>query len=169
MRCRRCERGRPRREADIFAKAITALGAELAAVDDGPRPALSVAVEGSSRGLHPIVRDEIYKIAAEAVRNAFKHAHATRIEVEIRYDHDQLRMRLRDDGNGMDQALLMDKAVEGHYGLHGMRERAALIGATLTVWSDTGAGTEIELRVPAKTVYAGAAKSRFLSAKAARE
>jgi signal transduction histidine kinase len=143
-------------ERNDLANAIAALGAELAAVDGAPRPNLSVAVEGNSRELHPIVRDEIYRIAAEAVRNAFTHAQATRIEVEIRYDDDQLRVRMRDDGRGIDPMVLADKGVEGHYGLHGMHERAALIGGTLDIWSDIGRGTEIELRLPAKSVYGGA-------------
>ena len=67
------------------------------------RPTFSVAVEGETRDLHPIVRDEIYKIAAEALRNAFRHAHAGRVEVEIRYDNEQFRLRVRDDGKGIDR------------------------------------------------------------------
>ena len=67
------------------------------------RPAgIQVAVEGETRDLHPIVRDEIYKIAAEALRNAFRHARAKRVEVEIRYDNEQFRLRIRDDGKGID-------------------------------------------------------------------
>ena len=65
------------------------------------RPHSSVAVEGQTRDLHPIVRDEIFKIAAEALRNAFRHAHAGRVEVEIRYDEEQFRLRVRDDGRGI--------------------------------------------------------------------
>ena len=74
-------------ERTDLAVAIRTLGDELAtyASADQP-PTFSVAVEGQTRDLHPIVRDEVYKIAAEALRNAFRHAHAGRIEVEIRYD-----------------------------------------------------------------------------------
>ena len=74
-------------ERNDLAVAIRTLGDELAtdASADQP-PTFSVAVEGQTRDLHPIVRDEIYKIAAEALRNAFRHAHAGRVEVEIRYD-----------------------------------------------------------------------------------
>ena len=113
-----------------------------------------MAVEGQTRDLHPIVRDEIYKIAAEALRNAFRHAHAERVEVEIRYDNEQFRLRVRDDGKGIDPAVLADQGIEGHYGLRGMPERAALIGGKLAVWSEAGAGTEVELRFPASIVYA---------------
>ena len=141
-------------EKNNLALAISALGAELAADGSGPRPAFHVAVEGETRELHPILRDEIYKIAAEALRNAFRHAHAGRVEVEIRYDHEEFRLRVRDDGKGIDPAVLANQGLEGHYGLRGMPERAALIGGKLAVWSESGAGTEVELRLPARIVYA---------------
>jgi signal transduction histidine kinase len=123
-------------------------------------------VEGQARDLHPILRDEIYKIAAEALRNAFHHAQAERIEVEIRYDHDQFRLRVRDDGKGMDAAVLSSHGLEGHYGLRGMRERATLIQGKLAVWSEVDEGTEVELRVPASTAYATAERSSWFSRKA---
>ena len=137
-----------------LALAISTLGAELAADGSSVRPALHVAVEGEARELHPILRDEIYKIAAEALRNAFRHAQAGRVEVDIRYDDQQFRLRVRDDGKGIDPAVLANQGVEGHYGLRGMPERAALIGGTLAVWSKAGAGTEVDLRLPASIGYA---------------
>src|SRR4029453_8420846 len=76
-------------EKNNLALAISALGTELPAEGSGLRPAFHVAVEGETRELHPILCDEIYKIAAEALRNAFRHAHAGRVEVEIRYDDEQ--------------------------------------------------------------------------------
>ena len=136
-----------------LAMAISTLGEELAADSINYRPAFRVAVEGESRDLHPILRDEIYKIAAEALRNAFRHSQARRIEVEIRYDKEEFRLRVRDDGNGIDSAVLAGRGREGHFGLHGMRERATLIGATLTVWSEADAGTEVELHLPSGTAY----------------
>ena len=141
-------------EKNNLALAISALGAELAADGSSPRPAFHVAVEGETRELHPILRDEIFKIAAEALRNAFRHAHAGRVEVEIRYDTEQFRLRVRDDGKGIDPKVLANQGREGHYGLRGMPERAALIGGKLAVWSEAGAGTEVELRLPARIVYA---------------
>ena len=142
-------------ERNDLAVAIKTLGDELASDPsaDSP-PALSVAVEGQARDLRPIVRDEIYKIVAEALRNAFRHAHARQVEVEIRYDKDEFRLRVRDDGRGIDSAVLASRGIEGHYGLRGMPERAALIGGKLAVWSEVGGGTELELRVPANAVYA---------------
>ena len=148
-----------------LAIAINALGEELPTDASGNRPAFRVAVEGTSRDLHPILRDEIYKTAAEALRNAFRHAKARKVEVEIRYDDEQFRLRVRDDGRGIDPAVLSRQGSEGHFGLRGMRERATLIGGELTVWSEVEAGTEVELRVPAKFAYANARRASWLSQK----
>ncbi|MGO9940557.1 MAG: two-component regulator propeller domain-containing protein [Terracidiphilus sp.] len=141
-------------QTNDLAQAIETIGEELAA-DPGNHgsPAFKVTVEGAPRNLHPILRDEIYRIAAEALRNAFHHASATHIEVEIRYGPPQFRMRVRDDGKGIDPSVLSSLGAEGHYGLRGMRERAAAIGGTLEVWSEAGAGTEMELCVPAAKAY----------------
>ena len=136
-------------------RAISALGQELAANQTGNGSALfRVEVEGTPRRLHPLLRDEVYRIAAEALRNAFRHAEAQQIESEILYQERQLRLRVRDDGKGLDPALLRGEGRPGHYGLRGMRERAALIGARLEVWSKLHSGTEIELTVPASRAYA---------------
>ena len=87
------------------------------------------------------------------MRNAFHHADAKQIEVEIHYDDRRLRVRVRDDGKGIDPKLLSDGGREGHFGLRGMRERARLIGGKLTVWSELDAGTEVELSIPAARAY----------------
>ena len=142
-------------ERNDLAVAVRTLGDELAPLASADQPpTFSVAVEGQTRDLHPIVRDEIFKIAAEALRNAFRHAHAGRVEVDIRYAQEEFRLRVRDDGKGIDPTVLANQGLEGHYGLRGMPERAALMGGTLAVWSDVGAGTEVELRLPARIVYA---------------
>ena len=133
-------------QSNDLALAISTLGQELGTDSANHRPAFRVAVEGEARNLHPILRDEIYKIAAEALRNAFRHSQARQIEVEIRYDNEQFRLRVRDDGKGIDPAILSSQGSEGHYGLPGMRERATLIGGKLVVWSEVDAGTEVELR-----------------------
>ena len=150
-------------QTNDLAKAISTLGEELAADSTGHRPVFRVAVEGQSRDLHPILRDEVYKIAAEALRNAFLHANAKQVEVEIRYDDESFRLRVRDDGKGIDAAVLSAQRREGHYGLPGMRERATLIGGKLTIWSEVDAGAEVELRVPASIVYATARRRSWLS------
>jgi signal transduction histidine kinase/ligand-binding sensor domain-containing protein len=146
-------------ERNDLAVAIRTLGDELATDASTERPpAFGVAVEGQARELRPIVRDDIYKIAAEALRNAFRHADARQVEVEIRYHDGHFRLRVRDDGKGIDPVVLARQGVEGHFGLRGLRERAALIGGKLAVWSEVGAGTEVELRLPAKIVYTKTAR-----------
>jgi signal transduction histidine kinase/ligand-binding sensor domain-containing protein len=148
-------------ERNDLAASIKTLGEELAAQASGDTPVgLLVDVEGTSRPLHPIVRDEIYRIASEALRNAFRHAEAKQIEVELRYDERQLRLRVRDDGKGIDPSFLTAEGRAGHFGLHGMHERAKLIGGKVTVWSAPESGAEIELSVPAARAYAESPKSR---------
>jgi signal transduction histidine kinase/ligand-binding sensor domain-containing protein len=138
-----------------LARAITTLGEELAADQAQERRTdFRVTVEGTPRSLSPLVRNEVHRIASEAVRNAFRHAHATRIEVEIRYGQRELRMRVRDNGKGMDPKILRGEGPAGHYGLAGMHERAKLVGGKLDVWSEFDSGTEIELTIPASIAYA---------------
>ncbi len=141
-------------ERNDLALAIKTLVAELAVADSrSHRPEFNVQVEGIPRDLHPILRDEVFRIAGEAMRNAFRHADAEQIEVEIRYDERQLRVRVRDDGKGIDPKLLSDNEREGHFGLRGMRERAKLVGGKLTVWSELDSGTEVELSIPASRAH----------------
>jgi signal transduction histidine kinase/ligand-binding sensor domain-containing protein len=139
-------------ERNDLAAALGTLGKELAAPASQP-PEFTMQVEGAARDLHPILRDEVYRVAGEALRNAFRHADARRIEVEIRYDERVFRLRVRDDGKGIDPNLLADDGRAGHFGLRGMRERAKRVGGKLTVWSELGSGTEVELRVPASHAY----------------
>jgi signal transduction histidine kinase len=113
-----------------------------------------MAVEGTPRNLHPILRDEVYRIAGETLRNAFRHAQARQIEVEIHYDARQFRLRVRDDGKGIDPEILGEDPRPGHFGLHGMRERAKIAGGQLDVWSELDSGTEVELSIPASRAYA---------------
>jgi signal transduction histidine kinase/ligand-binding sensor domain-containing protein len=137
---------------DDIAVAIAALADTLNTDDRAQRaPAFHIAVEGTPRALAPIVHDEVYRIAGEALRNAFRHARASRIEVEIRYDQRRFRVRVRDDGKGIDGTA---GAGDGHYGMAGMHERAKLLGAMLSVWSEQDSGTEAELTVPASIAYA---------------
>ena len=150
-------------ETNDLARALNSLGEDLAAdpANHGS-PAFRVTVEGESRDLHPILRDEIYRVAAEALRNAFRHANSRRVEVEIRYDDHQFRMRVRDDGKGMAPAVLAAQQRAGHYGLPGMQERAKLMGGSLALWSEVDSGTEVELTVPAAAVYAGRVRHSWL-------
>jgi signal transduction histidine kinase len=142
-------------EANDLAEAVKDIGEELATEQANQISAVfRFRVNGTPRNLHPILRDEVYRIASEAMRNAFRHARARQIEVDLHYDDRQLRLRIWDDGKGIDSELLVGDGRAGHFGLHGMRERAKLAGGKLAIWSEIDSGTEIELTIPASTAYA---------------
>lgn len=111
----------------------------------------SLAVEGSGREMHPIVRDEVYRIGYEAIRNASAHSQASRLNVDLSYV-ENLTVRVRDNGTGIDP-VVAKKGKSGHFGLIGMYERAARIGGKLTVTSSPAGGTEVELIVPRQIVF----------------
>lgn len=136
-----------------LAQAIAALGDELGGGRNSNAATLRVSVEGKLHELHPIVRDDIYRIAREALQNAFRHAKAAKIEAEITYAQSLLSVRIRDDGAGIDSEVIA-AGREGHWGLQGMRERAQQMGAQLEIWSERGAGTEVDLRIPGSIAYA---------------
>jgi signal transduction histidine kinase/ligand-binding sensor domain-containing protein len=149
-------------ETKDLARAIGSLGEELAGAEpDSNRSASFVEVEGTPRAVRPIVRDEIYRIAGEALRNAFRHAHARQIHVLLAYRDRQFRLRVRDDGKGIDAAVLQKQGRAGHWGLAGMRERAELIGGHLEIWSRHESGTEVELNIPASIAYETSSAGRF--------
>ena len=153
---------------DDLAQSISVLGSELAG-DDTQSTTVGVNVEGRPQSLRPIVRDDVYRIASEAVRNAMRHAEARGGQVDIHYGERQLRVRIRDDGKGIATQILDDRGAAGHWGLPGMRERAGLIGGTLEVRSRLGTGTEIDLSVPAAKAYAPPGRRRIWSRKTKTE
>ncbi len=95
--------------------------------------------------------DEVYRIGYEAIRNACTHSGASQLEVELRYAHD-LALRVSDNGTGIDP-VIADKGRDRHFGLQGMRERAARIGGKLTLVSSSNSGTEIKLIVPGGIIF----------------
>lgn len=137
-----------------LATAVGALGTELATyVEPQPIPDYQVMVEGTACELNPHVRDDIYSVVREAVRNSYQHARATRIETDITFGEADLSIRVRDDGIGVDSGILALGRRPDHWGLPGMRERSETIGGRLRVWSEKNAGTEVELRIPAEIAY----------------
>jgi len=112
---------------------------------------VTFSVVGDARQLHPIVRDEIYRIGYEAIRNACTHSGASKLRVELRYAND-LALRVADNGTGIDPAIA-DRGKDGHFGLQGMRERAARIGGKLRLVSSSNSGTEIHLVVPGGIIF----------------
>jgi signal transduction histidine kinase len=134
---------------------LLAAGRELASSQNGgdSAPSLRVIVEGNRRAKPAMLREEIYRIARELLRNAYRHAHAQSIEAELRYDDDAFLLVVRDDGKGIDPKVLKDHGRAGHWGLPGLYERAEGIGARLDIWSEAGAGTEVRLTVPGAIAY----------------
>jgi ligand-binding sensor domain-containing protein/signal transduction histidine kinase len=147
-------RAKPSLDPDL-ASLLTAAAQELAhsSEAEGGAPAFRVVVEGSRQRLALVLQDEIYRIGREMLRNAFRHARAGRIEAEIRYERGTFRLRIRDNGKGIDSSVLKEGARTGHWGLPGIHERAKKIGGRLKIWSEPGAGTEVELTVPARIAY----------------
>ena len=111
-----------------------------------------IVVEGKQRPLPLLIRDEVCRISREAIINAFRHANATKIEVEIEYTPCSLGIVVRDNGAGIDSKLLQTGR-ESHWGLSSMRERAEKISAKLSVLSRLGAGTEVQLSVPGDIAF----------------
>lgn len=147
-------RSRPVAEEDL-AQVLEAVGEELADAqgETEESPIFRVIQEGERQKLSPELQDEVHRIAREVMRNSFRHAGADHIEAEIRYDKDQFCLRLRDDGKGIHPTVLQASRRPGHWGLPGVSERAERIGARLRIWSEAGAGTEVELMLPAALAY----------------
>ena len=113
--------------------------------------AVTFSVVGDAKQMHPIVRDEIYRVGYEAIRNACMHSGASQLKVELRYARD-LILLVSDNGTGVDPDIA-DRGKDGHFGLQGMRERAARIGGNLTLGSSSNSGTEIKFTVPAEIAF----------------
>jgi signal transduction histidine kinase/ligand-binding sensor domain-containing protein len=156
--------------ANELSSAIAALSEELrVSQTEGLSPAVEFEVEGGERELNPMLRDEIYRITAEALRNAFRHAQAARIDVAIRHGDHEFRIAVKDNGKGIDPEVLKQGSRRGHWGLTGMRERAEAIGAELDVWSSNGNGTEVSLRVPAAIAYISSGRRLKWASRTRRE
>lgn len=136
-------------------EAFARVGAELA--ESHPAD-FSVVVEGRLPAMDPCIRDEVYWIGREVLTNAFRHANATRIEVEISCGHELLAFRFRDNGQGMGDDIRRNGEKPGHWGLAGMRERAKAISGELNIWSREGKGTEVELVMRKSAASRGARK-----------
>jgi signal transduction histidine kinase/ligand-binding sensor domain-containing protein len=150
-------------DSNDLANSIKKLVEEIALGSAPQEVVFRVGLQGTPQPLLVSVLHELYEIAGEALRNARYHSHASEIEVELHYDQSELRLQVRDNGMGIDPKFLNGQGESGHYGLHGMRERAELIGAKLSVWTAAAAGTEIELTIPAARAYAAAYPNRWFS------
>jgi PAS domain S-box-containing protein len=111
-----------------------------------------VSVAGRQQPLRPPIKDEVYRIGREALVNAFRHSGARRVDIELEYADSDLRLRVRDNGCGIDPEVL-EAGREGHWGLAGMRERATRIGGLLKISSSANAGTEVQLSIPSALAF----------------
>ncbi|MDC8011449.1 sensor histidine kinase [Tahibacter soli] len=136
-------------ENDSFADAVRAIGETLA----GDGVAFGVTVTGTEKPVCPPACEELLEIVREALRNAFAHANAARVAVSIAFDAQALRVRVIDDGDGIDEATLRQRRRDGHWGLVGMHERAAKLGATLALRRVPPHGTEVALTVPRRVAF----------------
>jgi PAS domain S-box-containing protein len=110
-----------------------------------------VVIVGKERPLQEQVGREVYRIGREALVNAFRHSAATWIELKLEYAESDLRMRIQDNGCGIDPGVLR-VGREGHCGLTGMRERAVRIGGSLNILSRP-TGTEVHLLIPGSIAF----------------
>lgn len=132
------------------------------AEDCAPRGtiAIEVSVTGRVRELHPIARDEVYRIAYEAIRNACAHSKCTKLKIDLIYRRN-FTLTIRDNGRGIDDVVLLSGRT-GHFGLIGMRERAAATGGKLTISSSEKHGTVVSVLVPGRVMYeSGGRKPKF--------
>jgi signal transduction histidine kinase len=113
----------------------------------------SVTVEGTARPLHPIVREEAYLIASEAIINAFRHPEASKIEIRLIYDPAAFQVSVNHDGRGTEREPISAGAMPENWEPQGMRERARRIRGLLTIRGDARTGTEVHLRLPAEMAY----------------
>jgi PAS domain S-box-containing protein len=110
------------------------------------------------------IETSLYRVAQEALANVGRHARARQVTIRLRRDVASVGLTVRDDGMGFDVERTLQRAVAGHLGLHGILERASLMGGTATIDSRLGRGTTIEVRIPLERRKArprgGAARGR---------
>ena len=145
-------------ESDDLEQAFARIRQE---VDGQQKINFHLIVKGQARPLHPLIRDEVYRIGREAIINTFRHSQATSIEVELTYADRGLQVVVRDDGCGIDPEILRSGR-EAHWGLSGMRERADRIAAKFKIWSRPTGGTEVELSVPNHVAFRIDSSRRWL-------
>jgi signal transduction histidine kinase len=128
---------------------------------------VTVSVIGLPRPMHPVPRDEVFRIGAEAIRNACSHSCAESLSIELRYSRD-LMLDVRDSGRGFDPKLL-NSGKPGHFGIMGMRERASNIGGRLSLCTVEGRGTCLTLIVPGRVIFRLPTVDAFFSVSRVRQ
>jgi len=142
-----------REEAPNLANLVTQIALIAEDLDVQKSMRFRIIEDGKRIELDPMIQRELCAIAREALTNTVRHAHAGSAEISLMYANAYFQMKCCDTGVGLAPAVLAKGDRTGHWGLVGMRERASAIGGTLQLWSAHGAGTEIEIRVPARQAY----------------
>src|SRR5260370_36841889 len=156
---------RNRRSSETsLVEVLTAMTRELEADNastaiDGYPTQVRIMVEGTPRNVHSTVQANLLSIAREALLNAFRHARAKSVELDIDYSRRMLRLRVRDDGVGLDSKLQIEGRRTGHYGLPGMRERAGSVGGKFESCGGIQHGTEVKATVPCATAFKSSSDS----------
>jgi signal transduction histidine kinase len=141
------EGGRPRAElGHVLEKAAR----EMA---QGTAMRFELKLEGPVRELRPYIWEELYRIAYEALWNAYRHACASLITVSVSYGDRELHILIGDDGRGIEPGMLQSAVAGGHFGLAGMRERARGMKARLHIESSEGGGTRVDIRINSLLSY----------------
>jgi signal transduction histidine kinase/ligand-binding sensor domain-containing protein len=141
-------RAAPLSAADLV-KSFSQLANELTR-DAGTK--IDVIVEGRERPLNATMGNDVLQVGRQAISNALQHASARNIHVLLSYGEQQLRIRVQDNGCGINQETL-NLGRPGHYGIAGMKERAERLGGSISIRSRVGKGTEVDLSVPAQLLY----------------
>ncbi len=144
-------------EPDLQA-ALHAMADDTPMLSQADAPEYRITVEGVPRPMIPLVRDDVLQVAREAFRNAVMHARARLVQIEVTWGEERFSLRVRDDGVGLESKLIA-QGREGHWGLHGMRERTRVVGGNLEILSEGASGTSVELSIPAARAYAKIAHS----------
>jgi signal transduction histidine kinase/ligand-binding sensor domain-containing protein len=142
-------RAGPMNDMDL-AVAFKAIAQEF---EGAPLPDLCVRSTGTSKAVDPLVIDELYASGREAIVNAFHHASAKTVLVDLRYDQTGVCVEINDDGNGINLQVVQARGVPGHWGLRGMYERMERIGGTCTIEGNAATGTKVTLFVPRRQAY----------------
>jgi len=153
VECRDRLRGLRRGDAERL-DLVAALGAVAGAESDAEGVRFKVICRGERRSLHPEAYDQLLAIGREAVRNACRHSRAMHIQVRVEYRKRSLRLQIADDGCGIAPSILASQKGADHFGLIGMRERAAQLETQLLIETNGAVGTRIALTVAGRVAFA---------------
>jgi signal transduction histidine kinase len=142
---------RSEEDADLnFAETIRSLATQLLRNSDAT---FTFRVDGEPRPLQPLVHEEASFIFREALTNAIQHSGAENMQAVLTYAPEELRLQFRDDGAGLSPLTMKIRRRQGHWGMQGMRERAARIGGKIDITGAPGEGTAVELQVTGRAAY----------------